>query len=100
MKSMTTSPDHAVRLKKKISPPDEEIQYPKMVQGGQREGYVYLIRLEVKRAFKIGRSLNPTNRLRDFVIDMPLDLILLYAFPADDYHDAESELQMICKENG
>lgn len=87
-------PDQVERLRDSVSRPESEHQYPRL--SGQRAGYVYVIRLKVKRAFKIGRAVDPTDRLSDFVVDMPLDLELVSAFRADDYHQAESKLHRMC----
>ena len=97
---MRPTPPTAHRLKESVDQPSEEELYPRMPHAGQREGYVYLIRLNIKRAYKIGRSVDPKDRMRDFMIDMPLSMTLVHAFRADDYHDAEAELQSICKDNG
>jgi len=91
---------HAEKIKRRVSEPSNEVQYPKMIGGSQKEGYVYLIRLEFKRAFKIGRSIDPSNRTKDFMIDMPLEMTLISAFAADDYFDAESKLQRMCDHQG
>lgn len=71
-----------------------------MTGRSQREGYVYVIRLRVKRAFKIGRSIDPKDRLSDFMVDMPLKMVLETAFRADDYYDAESDLHERCDAQG
>jgi hypothetical protein len=93
-------PDYQERIFDSATRPDDEVAYPRMTQAGQREGYVYLIKFELKNAYKIGRSIDPNNRLREFIVDMPVELELIHAFPASDYFDAESELQAICKDNG
>ncbi len=56
-----------------------------------KPGYIYLIRAS-NDLYKIGRSINVANRLRNLQTSSATPLTLVHSFPSDDMEQAESRL--------
>lgn len=54
-------------------------------------GYVYLIQSPTG-AYKIGRTVNPSNRLKTFTVKLPFEIELLATIQTPDMYQLESEL--------
>lgn len=66
---------------------------------GDVDGYVYLARADTGH-YKIGRSVDPDDRIKHFDTQMPIDVREYYFFRASDYKAAEKKLHDLCDEHG
>ena len=75
--------------------PDDEIEAIIRQHASQSskmsQGFVYLAECSTGH-FKIGKSINPTKRIRHFDTQMPVDTWLRHSFPAMPYAEAEKQL--------
>lgn len=61
-------------------------------------GYIYLMYADTGH-YKIGMSVQPSERLRSFRTEMPVEVQPVYVFPTDDMRLAESALHYLFREN-
>jgi len=57
----------------------------------KRPGYVYLIQSPTN-AYKIGRTINPADRIHTFSVKLPFEVEYLAVIPTDDMHQLETNL--------
>jgi len=65
---------------------------------GDEDGFVYLARADTGH-FKVGRSVDPDERIKHFDTQMPINVSEWQFFRADDYVKAEKQLHQICDEH-
>jgi len=61
------------------------------------DGFVYLAYCETGH-YKIGRSKNPSDRIKHFDTQMPVEVSTIHTFPAETYRLAEEQLQSECSQ--
>jgi hypothetical protein len=69
-----------------------------MLPKGAEDGYVYLARADTGH-FKVGRSVDPEERIQHFDTQMPVEVSEWHFFRADDYVQAENALHELCDEH-
>lgn len=57
-------------------------------------GYVYLIQ-SPSGYYKIGKTINPTNRMKTFTVKLPFEVEYLALIPTQDRHSLERELHKL-----
>lgn len=60
-------------------------------RSGESKGYVYLLQ-SPSTAYKIGRTVNPENRMKTFGIQLPFEVEYLAVIPTDDMYLLEATL--------
>ena len=70
-----------------------------MIYSPETDGHVYLAKAGTGH-FKVGRSVNPDDRIKHFDTQMPVEVRRWSQFPADDYVQAEKDLHGLCDEHG
>lgn len=60
-------------------------------------GYVYVIKHESKPIYKIGKTINPKNRINDFRIVLPYDITPICLIRTNEYHMLEYDLHSYCE---
>jgi hypothetical protein len=66
----------------------------------ERTGYVYLIMETVKGYYKIGRSVDPDNRLKTFEVKLPFQVEYICTIHTSDMYILEKQLQDKYKNEG
>ena len=62
-----------------------------IVKARKRKGHVYLAKADTGH-YKIGLSKRPEKRIKHFDTQMPVDVVMVYSFPATDCYAAEKAL--------